>query len=157
MIRCNAAVWRLNLVLLMTASVAFMFRISGPDDPCEVNITGLWADGLKLSVDPNPPRLDVQETLNMSLYVYEDLWFGTFTVHLENKLSGETYENVGSLCGKHESPLCPLKKGETLSFHETAVIPSTFVDKGIYSGNIKAFNEDDVVILGLYISNCSVS
>ncbi|PIK42297.1 hypothetical protein BSL78_20858, partial [Apostichopus japonicus] len=69
MIRCNAAVWRLNLVLLMTASVAFMFRISGPDDPCEVNITGLWADGLKLSVDPNPPRLDVQETVNMSLYV----------------------------------------------------------------------------------------
>lgn len=32
-------------------------------------ITGLWADGLKLSVDPNPLRLDVQETVNMSLYV----------------------------------------------------------------------------------------
>lgn len=125
------------------------------DDPCEIKVTGTWAEGSVFSISPKVPNYSQPVTLDIAVHIHEDLYFATYRLQLKSVKRGIIYEHREYLCmvGRSFCPL-PLRKGRNLTYHNKEVWPSAILEKGVYTGFLRIFNEDQDVIIDVHFSSC---
>lgn len=119
--------------------------------PCKVEECGPCPEG-SITFTPNPPEVDKDLYVNISLIAPTDIWYLTAR---GNVTMGDSFVRRfdENLCDV-KADICPINKGEKLEYQDHFLLSSILIRRTTYSGYVELINQDDVHIGCYFVKDC---
>ncbi|XP_071843720.1 uncharacterized protein [Apostichopus japonicus] len=122
---------------------------------CEFIISSPWMENFNFSLTPNPPKLGGLVKLVINMVYPKDVWSIRESLNATMQGSELTFKVDKTVCDfERRHDWCPAKKGDHVHFEKLYNL--TYLPKGIYSGAIEVFIQDDEKFVTIVVNNCTL-